>query len=208
MFRTAGVLIIILVFGCSTLNGNEPLPILSAFPYQCSGPNKDKKLSEDDVKKILLAHEKWLTDSKDPKGQQANFCGAKLPPRSNFQGADLKYAIFQMAMVAEANFTGAILNEAKLQGANLSGVNFTQAQLTGTNLDDAMLHLAIFKKTHFKKTTSLRHAMLYKAIFREVDLTEVEGLTQSQINMACLDLNTKLTQGLNRPEPCSETTQN
>jgi uncharacterized protein YjbI with pentapeptide repeats len=207
MLPILGVLVVILVFGCSPLNGKEPPPILSAFPYQCNGPFKDKIPSDEVVSKVRIAHEKWLKDPKDPDGQKANFCGAKLSS-GKFQKADLKFAGFQMAMLEGANFSGAQLNDAQLQGANLSGANFTHAHLTGTALDDAMLHLAIFKKTHFNKKASLRHAMLYRAQFREVDLREVEGLTQSQINMACLDLHTKLPQGLNRPEPCSETTQN
>lgn len=206
MSRIVGVWFVFLVFGCSPLNGHEPPPVLSAFPYQCNGLFKNEKLSDQVVSTIRIAHEKWLKDPKDPEGQKANFCGAKLSS-GNFQKADLKFAVFQMAMLEGANFTEALLNDAKFQGANLSGANFTHAHLTGTELDDAMLHLAIFKKTHFHKKASLRHAMLYRAQFREVDLREVKGLTQSQINMACLDLHTKLPQGLNRPDPCSETGQ-
>jgi uncharacterized protein YjbI with pentapeptide repeats len=70
-------------------------------------------------------------------------------------------------------------------------------------LDHAMLHLATFRKTDLHGA-SFRHAMLYKANLQGIDLTDVEGLTQSQINMACMDENTKLPQGLSRPEPCSE----
>lgn len=200
MLRILCVLVVILVFGCSPLNGNEPPPILSAFPYQCNGPFKDKIPSDEVVLKVRIAHEKWLKDPKDPDGQKANFCGAKLSS-GKFQKADLKFAGFQMAMLEGANFSGAQLNDAQLQGANLSGANFSQADLTEAKLDHAMLHLATFRKTDLHHA-SLRHAMLYKATFHEVDLTDVEGLTQSQINMACLDENTTLPKNLNRPKPC------
>jgi uncharacterized protein YjbI with pentapeptide repeats len=200
IFRMAGVLFVVLVFGCSSLE--EPLPMHSAFPYPCSGPHKDKNLSQEDILKVRRAHEKWLQDAKDPDGQQANFCGAGLS-HGTFRRADLKSADFQMAMLAGANFTGATLNEAKLQGANLSGTNFTHADLSEAKLDHAMLHLATFRKAHLHGA-SFRHAMLYKATLQGTDLTDVEGLTQSQINMACLDGDTKLPQGLNRPEPCSQ----
>ena len=224
MFRMVGILFGVLVFGCSTLGvsgpqGKEPLPIPHPFPYPCDGPYKGKKLSEGDVSQELEAHKYWLADSKDPKGHQANFCGAKFPLRSNFQGADLRYAIFQMAMLGGkqkavlvgANFTGAKLNEAQLQGANLSKADFSKADLTKAGLDDAMLHLATFEKADLREA-SLRHTMLYQAKFHEaklhhaklqgVGLKDVEGLTQPQINMACLDGNTILPTDLTRPERC------
>jgi hypothetical protein len=204
MFRMVGIFFVVLVFGCSTPGvsapqGKESPAFLSPFPYPCNGPYKDKKLSEEVVLQILRAHGKWLIDSKDPEGHQANLCGAKLS-HSNFQGANLKSAVFQMAMLAGANFTGANLNDTKLQGANLSGANFSQADLTKAGLDDAMLHRATFQNADLLGA-SLRHAMLYQAKFQGVDLTDVKGFTQSQINMACLDRDTKLPQGLKWLEP-------
>jgi len=230
MLRMVGIFFVVLVFGCSALGvsapqGKESLAITSPFPYPCSGPYKDKKISKDVVLKELEAHKKWLADSKDPEGHQANFCGAKFPPGSNFERTDLRYAIFQMAMLADtdfkgakkkagkagANFTEAKLNEAQLQGANLSGANFSKADLTKAALDDAMLHDATFENADLREA-SLRRTMLYQAKFHEaklhkaylqgVGLMDVEGFTQSQINMACLDGVTILPKDLTRPKPC------
>ena len=201
MFRVVSVLLVALVFGCSTIGGSEIVPILSVFPYPCIGLHVEKALSDEAVAKIRTAHEKWLINAKDPEGQKANLCKAKVL-NGKFQKADLKLADFQMAMLVRSNFTSAQLSEAEFQGANLSGANFGDAQLAGAHFDDAMLHLAIFQKTTFGKKTSLRRAMLYKTQFKGVDLTEVEGLTQSQIHMACLDGQTKLPRGLKRPKPC------
>ena len=89
MLRILCVLVAILVFGCSPLNGKEPPPIPSAFPYQCNGPFKDKIPSDEVVLKVRIAHEKWLKDPKDPDGQKANFCGAKLSS-GKFQKAHLQ----------------------------------------------------------------------------------------------------------------------
>lgn len=214
MLRMTGILFIVLVFGCSVVPA-PPVPIIPTFPYPCDGPYKGRKLSEGDVEKVLQAHKKWLTDSKDPKGEQANFCGAKLS-YGKFQLADLKYAVFQMAMLEGADFTEAYLNEAQLQGANLSGANFSHAHLAGTDLDDAMLHLASFQNTDLGEA-SLQHAMLYQADFHQAKLIktklqgaglrDVKNLTQSQINMACLNRNTILPKDLTMPEPCSEKTR-
>jgi uncharacterized protein YjbI with pentapeptide repeats len=189
-----------------------PQPILPTFPYPCNGPHKDKKLSKDDISQILKAHKKWLTNSKDPEGQQANFCGAKLS-YSNFQGADLTSAVFQMAMLENANFTEAHLIKAQLQGANLSKASFSQADLTAASLDDAMLHRAKFENAALRETSLLR-VMLYQAEFHQaklpkaklqgVDVRDVKGLTQGQINTACLDGLTLLPTDLTRPKPCGE----
>lgn len=211
MFRMSGVLFVVLIFGCTTFGvtapqGKESLAIRSSFPYPCNGPYKDQKLSDEIILKVRQAHEKWLKGVAAPEGQKADLCGAKLS-HGKFKEAELTSAVFQMAMLAGADFTGSLLNKAQLQGANLSGVIFRKAHLKGAELDHAMLHLAVFQKTDLHKA-SLRHAMLYKTIFHGVDLTDVEGLTQSQINMACLDDETKLPQGLNRPERCTEKTSN
>ena len=206
-FRIVSALLVVSIFGCSTWGGNVALPIRVPFPYQCSGPYLGKEISEEVLLKVRIAHETWLKDPKDPQGQQANFCKAQLSS-GKFQHADLTFAVFQMAMLAGANFTGAQLNEAQLQGANLSGANFSQAQLIGVRFDDAMLHLAIFSQARFGEKTSFRDAMLYKVQFKDVDLRKIEGLTQSQINMACLDSSTILPHGLSRPGPCSGRTQN
>ncbi|MEX2490455.1 MAG: pentapeptide repeat-containing protein [Nitrospirales bacterium] len=207
LFRIVSVLFVILTFGCSPPGGKtSPPPISIPFPYQCSGPFMGKTLSDDDVWKVRVAHKRWLKDPQDPHGQQANFCRAEVSS-GNFQNADLRSAVFQMAMLSGANFIGAQLNEAQFQGANLSGSNFSHAQLTRANMDSAMLHLATFHKTHFEENISFRDAMLFKTQLQEVDLTKSEGLTQSQMNMACLDPHTTLPKGLNRPRPCSERPQ-
>lgn len=208
MFRMVGIFFLIMVFGCSTLGvsapqGKESQAISSAFPYACSGQYQHKELSEKDILQELKAHEKWLIDPKDPEGHQGNFCGAKLPLalRDKFkQEVNLNSAIFKMAMFPGAKFTGAKLNKAQLQGANLSGAVFSNAQLAESGLDDAMLHRASFQGANLHGA-SLRHAMLYQAKFQGVDLTNTTGLTQSQINMACLDRDTKLPQGLKWLEP-------
>jgi uncharacterized protein YjbI with pentapeptide repeats len=202
IFYMVGVLVMISSFGCSAVTGPEPPQILSPFPYPCTGLYKNQILSEQDIVKVQRAHEQWLNNSKVPDGQKADFCGAMLS-RVKLQKTELKSAGFQMAMLADADFTGAILTEAQFQGANLSGAHFSKTDLRGAALDHAMLHLAQFRDSllHY---ASLHHAMLYQTQLQGVDLTEVKGLSQSQINMACLDDDTKLPKELYRPPPCQQ----
>ena len=216
IFRMVVALFLVLFFVCSTLalsatRGRESIRILSNFPYQCNGPFKGKKLSKEIILKVRRAHEKWLINSKDPEGRQANLCGANLT-KGNFQRVNLTSAIFKMAMLAGANFSGATLNKAQFQGANLSGANFNKAHLVEANLDGTMLHLARFQQTNLQKA-SLRHTMLYKANLQDavlsqanlqdVNLSNAIKLTQLQINQACLHGKTKLPKGLTPPVPCN-----
>jgi uncharacterized protein YjbI with pentapeptide repeats len=197
MFRISGVLIIILlVFGfCTevlsqTSQEKYPHPIFIPFERNCTG-NTDKKPSNEAILQILKAHSKWLEVPTVANGYRAKFCEA-----------DLREIDFHMAMLAGANFTKAKLQKAQLPYANLTRANFSEAQLQNANLDNAMLHLTILHKA-ILDGTSLQNAMLYQAKLQGVDLSNVKGLTQNQINMACLNKHTKLPQGLSRPKPCS-----
>jgi uncharacterized protein YjbI with pentapeptide repeats len=206
MFRIAGILTILLVFGfCSevvskTSQKKYPHPIFIPFEQNCIG-NKDKKLSDEFILQIRKAHSKWLENPTASDGYRANFCEADLVA-ADFRMAMLKGADFRMAMLAGANFTKAKLHKAQMDGANLTRANFSESQLQGANLDNAMLHLAILHKA-ILQDASLQHAMLYQANLQGADLSNVKGLTQYQINMACLDQHTKLPPGLSRPKPCS-----
>ena len=83
-----------------------------------------------------------------------------------------------------SSFSRARLAHANLQEANLQDASFPGADLTGTRLDAA----------------DLRHANL-----RGVNLAGALGLTQAQVDSACLDEQTALPAGLNRPAPCPAT---
>jgi uncharacterized protein YjbI with pentapeptide repeats len=196
MFQISGVLTILLVFGfCSevvskTSQKKYPHPIFIPFEQNCT-ENKDKKLSDESILQIRKAHSTWLKNPKASDGDRANLCEA-----------DLRAVDFHMAMLAGANFSKAKLQNARLEQANLTRANFSEAQLQGANLDNAMLHLAILHKA-ILHDASLQDAMLFQANLQGADLSNVKGLTQYQINMACMDQHTKLPPGLSRPKPCS-----
>jgi len=202
MFRITGVLIILLVFGfcpevfSKTSQKKIPHPIFIPFEHNCTGNYKDKKPSNEAILQIQKAHSNWLKAPrahapKAPDGSRANLCEADLG------GANLN-----KAMLAGANFAKAKLHNAQLKQANLTRANFSEAQLEGAHLDNAMLHLAILHKAVLQDA-SLKNAMLYQTNLQGADLRNVEGLTQYQINMACLDKHTKLPRGLSHPKPCS-----
>ena len=232
MIRILSVLTIIILFGfcpevfSKTSKEKYPHPIFIPFEHNCTGNYKGKKPSSEAILQVREAHSKWLEDPTAPDGYRANFCEADLG------GALLNDAMLAGANFAKAKLHKAQFHKAQQNGSNLTRANFTEAQLQGANLDYAMLHLAILKKAKLQKT-QLKHANLTRANFSEAklqganldyamlyqtnlqganltgaslkgaNLRNVKGLTQNQINMACLNKHTKLPPGLSRPKPCS-----
>ena len=88
----------------------------------------------------------------------------------NLQGADFDNTRLVLACMSHANFRHATFRRADLSGANLAGSNLDGADLTG----------AIFSITSIKAT----------------DLTRAKGLTQTQLDAACGDADTKVPAGL------------
>jgi uncharacterized protein YjbI with pentapeptide repeats len=85
-----------------------------------------------------------------------------------------------------ASLSGANLTVAKLSGANLTGAKLSGANLTGASLSGA----------------DLGGANLSGANLSEANLTRTTNLTQTQLDAACGNANTKLPEGLTI-KPCS-----
>jgi uncharacterized protein YjbI with pentapeptide repeats len=94
---------------------------------------------------------------------------------AQLRGADLRYASAGSAFLARADLREANLRGADLRGANLQHANFAEASLAETKLEG----------------TDLRNA----------DLSQARGLTQQQLNQACVDGTTRLPGALAAPTP-------
>jgi uncharacterized protein YjbI with pentapeptide repeats len=79
------------------------------------------------------------------------------------------------------------IKESRHARRNLTGVHLIDADLSGADLSDA----------------NLSRATMIGANLRNANLTGAEGVTQSQLDDACGDTNTKLPSGLTI-KPCSE----
>ena len=88
----------------------------------------------------------------------------------DLHGADFDRANATLMCMSYANFSGATF-----RGTDLSGANLAHAILDGADLSDARMTITSIKGT---------------------DLTHVKGLTQSQLDAACGDAETKVPQGL------------
>ena len=98
--------------------------------------------------------------------------------RAYLSSADLSKINLARAILADATLSGANLRDAELARADLRGAVLAGADLTGANI-----HLVRLENT---------------------DLSQVVGLTQAQLDLACGDGSTKLPAGLERPGswPC------
>lgn len=161
-----------------------------------------------------------LRDTYFPKGdlRGANLKDANLKAARVFAG---NFSDFQLSKsdrcvdttqwtgvfgFCQTNLQGADLRSTQLQGANLQRANLQGANLQGANLREANLKKIELLDTNLQKVgfwgTDLSGANLQRANLREANLTETKGLTQDQVNTACVDESTKLPEGFTRLSPC------
>jgi uncharacterized protein YjbI with pentapeptide repeats len=151
----------------------------------------------------------WLVkeDLRNANLSRANLSGATLSDanllRANLSGANLSDvnlsgAYLNPADLSDANLSGADLRDANLSGADLRRANLSGANLSGANLRDAnqLGHYADLSDANLS-SANLRRANLSNA-----NLRNVKNLTQTQLDEACGNTNTKLPEGLTL-KPCS-----
>jgi Pentapeptide repeats (8 copies) len=115
---------------------------------------------------------------------RANLSGQWLVLQ-DLRKANLQFADLRGAYLFIANLTDAVLIRANLSGANLIGADLSGAYLFSANLSDA----------------DLSDAELSGANLSGADLRNVKNLTQTQLEEACGNANTKLPEGLTL-KPC------
>ncbi len=208
----------------------EQAPATTLLPDNTSGEEETKKSPYErkppsDIQAILTVigrrtrtfgnGEAQRLDFHNTNLQGANLGRAQLQGanlgRAQLQGADLGHAQLQGANLGHAQLQGADLGHAQLQGANLGhaqcqGANLGHAQLQGAVLRDAQLQGANLGRAQLQGAdlghAQLQGANLWEAQLQSANLIAVQNLTQSQLNTACIDENTKLPEGLTKPAPC------
>lgn len=142
----------------------------------------------------------------------ANLSGANLS-RADLSGAFLNYgdlnaadlikAVLNMADLSGADFRGADLRDADLTSADLIGANLSRADLSGANLREADLSKANLSEAVLTRATlreaEFTWAELDGTMLGGADLQEAKYLTQTQIDAAQGDADTKLPAGLSHP---------
>ena len=127
--------------------------------------------------------------------QMANFQEASLV-RTNLKQASLYSANLQEVKVIKANLKEANLINANLQHASLQGANLQGARLITANLKEASLVGVNLKEA------DLSFAILEETVLLNVDLRNAVKFTQAQLNLSCINSQTKVPDSLIPPTPC------
>lgn len=138
------------------------------------------------------------------KGQRinlrdANLRGATLIEaeliNSNISHADLRGADLSNGIFDKTRFIRSFFKGAEAIGASFIEADFTKANLKNSDFTEANFNKAIFIKTKFGDAI-LEEASFKGANFSSAILTDVQGLTQEQLSLACGNQETQLPQGL------------
>ena len=114
--------------------------------------------------------------------------------RADLVGADLERAVLWGAHLERASLGGAYLEEADLHEAHLE-----EADLLMVRLERADLGHANFKRTRLDGAR-LEGALFYGTHLEGADLSYALGLTDDQLSVAFGDGETRLPEGMRRPE--------
>ena len=96
--------------------------------------NTYKKISFNELNRILMNHRQWL-ESSGTRGQRAEFNGIDLSNR------DLFGAILTRAIIEDVDLCGANLRTANLQEANIRKCRFSQAHFQWSILAGAVIDI-------------------------------------------------------------------
>jgi uncharacterized protein YjbI with pentapeptide repeats/DNA replication protein DnaC len=159
----------------------------------------DADLSDADLSDADLSD----ADLSDADLSRAHLIGADLRradlrradlSRADLSGADLSRAHLSRAHLSDADLSRADLSDADLSRADLSDADLSDADLSRADLSDADLSYADLSRA------DLSGADLSRADLRDADLSDTKYLRQKQIDSARGDSNTRLPQGLTRPQ--------
>lgn len=178
------------------------------------------KISKEEFKEKLSAHNKWRTSSEvnnEEKGNfeyndlesvdiknedlsEANFEGANLY-KQNFSGTKIDKVNFKYAFLALATFSNHSFDNTDFTKANLTFANFFEADLRHAKLEEAILNNARLGRAKLQGV-NLRNAKLRDANLQETDLSgaDLSGADLTNANLLDTNLtNTNLTnvKGLN-----------
>lgn len=129
--------------------------------------------------------------------------GEKVCTNCDLFQADLSYQELEGrnltgARLRQADLSLSTFDKSKFAGANMSvvngfGIRADHADFSDVNFEDAVLVGGSFNGAKFN------NANLAKANFSGSDLSTATGLTQTQLNAACGDAETRLPMGLSLP---------
>lgn len=136
--------------------------------------------------------------------------------RATLSDAMLNQASLVASNMSNADFRGADMSDGTFTGSNFSGARFINTQASGADFSGAVFTLSEMDHADFENAKFLGtyfhsaqfgHAFIGGAQFDDADLSgadlsEVRGLTQSQLDTACGNHDTRLPHGPFTLRPC------
>jgi uncharacterized protein YjbI with pentapeptide repeats len=120
--------------------------------------------------------------------------GARMS-NSVFNRADFSNAVLARADASHSEFEAAIFASADLTRARLVDAHCRRAQFSDASLRQADARGADFRQADFSRA-DLAHVNLEGANLAGANLRTAEGLSQTQLDLACGDSRTRVPQGL------------
>ena len=166
------------------------LEALSAFVRVETKTETGEGPPPDDIQAALSV----ITRRKSGFKELPLFLGKVHIPKADLGGTNLTRAYLNGANLTRAHLVGADLTRAYLNDTNLTSANLTRADLAGADLSGAFLTVAYLTRAHLVgadltgadlNDTNLTSANLTSADLTSADLTDVQYLTQEQLNKAC-----------------------
>jgi len=136
---------------------------------------------------------------------EANFIGVTAS-RTDFSESDLSNSNFEKSEIIRSDFSGSNLSNSNMTKSDLLRAEFTGANLSGVDFSYSSLARADFRGAKLDENILLRDTYLYRTRLEGVDVSNLSGIEQWQINMSCGDSDTKLPDGISIPAawPCDE----
>ncbi len=130
---------------------------------------------------------------------QATANGSNFDGGSDFSESSLQNAQFPLSSLVGADLRGANLRDSSFWKANLSNSRLQGSNWESANLSGANLVGSIVSEEDSALSADFSDATLEATLLYGVDLSQVTGLDQGQVDRTCGDSETVIAKGLNRP---------
>ena len=131
-----------------------------------------KRVAYEVIDSMIQEHARWLAG--DINGTRADFTGMNIS-KKDFEGADLRFAIFNKANLSGANFKNALLSDAQFIKANLQFADLERADIIDACFHNANLSYANldYVKIRYRDIERIgrKGTALFKANITEVGLS-------------------------------------
>ena len=178
----------------------QPLGLLiaiAALIYTINGFREDRVLREATLITMFVEQEEIIRkmESSGRGSIPTHLIARDIIERMVNVGMELSWIDTSDLKLNEASFQGGDFAGAQLRGVSLVKTDLSSANFMRSDLNKAKLHAAILRKVDFTEA-DLRNANFWKADLTDATLTDANiggaklkhavGLTQSQLDLACI----------------------